>query len=42
MGGELDLAGRAVQRFAGGDRPALSQEQGQQIVDAITTTYCHP
>ncbi len=41
--GEIqDLAGRAVQRFAGGDRPPLTPEQGQQIVDAITTTYCHP
>lgn len=37
-----DLAGVAVKRFAGGGRPPLSQEQGQQIVDVIASTYCRP
>ena len=40
--GNIDLPSRAVYRFSGGDRPVLTPAQGQQIVDAITTIYCHP
>lgn len=40
--GNLSLAQRAVRRFGGGNRPELTEAQGQQIVEAITTTYCHP
>lgn len=39
---DVNLAKRAVARFAGGDRPPLTEEQGEQIVTAITEIYCQP
>ena len=39
--GNMGLADRAAYRFNGGDRPTLTAEQGQQIVDLIAATYCH-
>lgn len=40
-GTRLTLAQRAAYRFNGGSRPPLSDEQGQEIVDLITSVYCH-
>lgn len=37
----IDLVERTKSRFAGGDRPPLSDAQAQQVVAAITETYCH-
>lgn len=38
--GRYPLPQLAVMRFAGGQRPPLTEAQGQQIVDLIAETYC--
>ena len=37
----IDLVERTKARFEGGDRPPLSDAQAQQVIDAISQTYCH-
>jgi hypothetical protein len=37
----INLVERTKARFTGGDRPPLSDEEAQQVIEAISQTYCH-